>query len=81
MQYNTIESYQPLIDAIILQAVNDYRNALVGISYSHDSAEDVMRECERFFRSDYFSMLTKVSGEYLIEELRKEVQGEQNEQI
>lgn len=79
MQSIAIDSYQPLTDAIVLQAVTDYRNALVGIGYGRHSAEDVKKECERFFRSEYFSLLTKISGEYLIEKLRQEVK--QNEQI
>lgn len=81
MQNSKIVSHQPLADAIVLQAVADYRKALAGEGYGRNSPEDVMRECERFFRSNYFCMLTKISGEYLIEELRKEVQGEKNEQI
>ena len=81
MQDSKVESYQPLADGIILQAVNDYRNALAGVGYGHNSAEYVVRECDRFFRSNYFCLLTKISGEYLIEKLRQEVQGEQNEQI
>ena len=76
MQSSGVYSYQPLTDAIVLQAVTDYRNALNGIGYDLKSAEYVMRECERFFRSEYFALLTKVPGEYLIEKLRQEVQGE-----
>ena len=81
MQNTMIESYQPLMDAIVLQAVTDYRNALIGKGYERNSAEKVVVECERFFRSEYFSLLTKISGEYLIEKLREEVRGENNEQI
>ena len=76
MQNSGIMSLQPLADGIVLQAVSDYRKALAGEGYGRNSAEDVMRECEKFFRSNYFCMLTKISGEYLIEELRKEVQDE-----
>ena len=70
------EFYEDIANAIVLQAVTDYKNALVGISYNRKSAEDVVRECEKFFRSNYFCLLTKVPGEYLIEKLRKEVQDE-----
>ena len=76
MQDCTDEAYQELYNAIVLQAVTDYRKALAGISYGKQSPEDVVKECEQFFRSVYFSRLTKVSGEYLIEKLRKEVQDE-----
>ena len=76
MQKGTIDSYQLLANAIVLQATTDYRNSLAGIGIGKKSAEDVARECERFFRSEYFGLLTKVSGEYLIEKLKKEVQDE-----
>lgn len=70
------ELYQELYNAIVLQAVTDYRNALAGNSYCGKSPEDVVMECERFFRSEYYSMLTKVPGEYLIERIKKEVEDE-----
>ena len=64
--------YEELANAIILRAVEDYRNALNGMGYPGKSAEFVIKEVERFFRSDYFTVLTKVKGEYLIEQLKKE---------
>ena len=74
MQNGVIEPYQELANAIVLQTVTDYRRALAGISYCGKSPECVVAECERFFRSYYFTILTKVSGEYLIDKIRKEVQ-------
>ena len=76
MRNHEIESYQPLFDGIILQAVSDYRNALKGRAYDGKKGGQIISECERFFRSEYFSMLTKVPGEFLIERLRKEVEGD-----
>ena len=73
-----IDPYQELYNAIILQAVTDYRKALIGDGYDNKSSEDVVMECERFFRSNYFALLTKVSGEYLIEKIRKEVEDERH---
>lgn len=70
------ELYQELYNAIVMQAVTDYRNALKGNSYCGKPSKLVVVECERFFRSEYFSMLTKVPGEYLIERIRKEVEDE-----
>lgn len=72
------EIYQELYNAIVLQAVTDYRNALRDISYDRKSPEDVVIECERFFRSEYFAQLTKVPGKYLIEKIRKEVEDERH---
>ena len=76
MQNNEILSLQPLAEGIVLQAVADYRRALVGEGYDRVPPEVVVKECEKFFRSNYFCMLTKISGEYLIEKLRQEVEGE-----
>ena len=64
---------QELANAIVLQAVEDYRNALDGKSYeSNLPPEVVVERLEKFFRSNYFALLTKVKGEYLIEKLTEE---------
>ena len=64
---------QELANAIVLQAVEDYRNALNGKSYEPNlPPEVVVKRLERFFRSNYFALLTTVKGEYLIEKLNEE---------
>lgn len=55
--------YEELANAIVLQAVKDYR-------LTDDEAE--LAEIERFFRSGWFGVLSKVDPEYLIRNLRKE---------
>ena len=55
--------YEELANAIILQAVKDYR-------LTDDERE--LQEIERFFRSGWFGVLSKVDPEFLIKELRKE---------
>lgn len=55
--------YEELANAIVLQAVKDYR-------LTDDEAE--LGEIERFFRSGWFGVLSKVDPEYLIRKLRKE---------
>ena len=55
--------YEELANAIILQAVKDYR-------LTDDEQE--LQEIERFFRSGWFGVLSKVDPEYLIKKLRKE---------
>ena len=55
--------YENLANAIVLQAVKDYR-------LTDDEVE--LAEIERFFRSDWFGVLTDVDPEYLIRRLRKE---------
>ena len=58
-----MDPYQELANAIVLQAVKDYR--------LHDDEQELAR-IERFFRSDWFSVLTIVNPEILITKLRKE---------
>ena len=58
-----MDPYQELANAIVLQAVKDYR-------MTDDERE--LKEIERFFRSGWFDVLSKVDPEYLIRKLRKE---------
>lgn len=68
--------YDDLASGIIQQAVADYRRALKGKGINDKGCyrppEYVIGEVERFFRSSYFRLLTKVNGEYLIYQLKKE---------
>ena len=61
--------YDDLANAIIQQSVADYRRALngkgVGKGNGYMPPERIIKEVERFFRSHYFNLLTKVNGEYL----------------
>ena len=69
------DPYERLANAIILQAVTDYRSVLKKIRRNpknKDSVDEALR-IERFFRSDWYSQLTSVDGEYLIRRLRDEV--------
>lgn len=61
-----------LTNAIVLQAVKDYRRALAGCNVNGRDSKSVIAECERFFRSEWFSVLTNADGEYLITHIRKE---------
>ena len=63
MGYLYQENYEKLAQAIIIQAVRDYINCC---SYQ-------MRcSIERFFRSDWFMVLTNLDGEKLIKKLQEE---------
>ena len=64
--------------AIILQAAKDYRSALRGETVDHKAPEIMIKECEKFFRSEWFSLLTKLKGETLIRKLQEEYRDECN---
>ena len=66
------EGIENLTNAIILQAVKDYRKALKGFSLNGKSSTAVIVDCERFFRSDWYRQLTNVDGEYLMTTIRTE---------
>ena len=66
------EGIENLTNAIVLQAVKDYRKALKGFSINGKSSSAVIADCERFFRSEWYRQLTNVDGEYLITNIRKE---------
>lgn len=68
------DSYEMLANAIILEAVRDYRRALRSLKRNpgNKAAAEMAVECEGFFRSDYFELLTSIDGERLISDLRKE---------
>ena len=68
------DPYENLANAIVLQAVKDFRASFSGAS-GHPGNQAAMSdamECERFFRSGWYKALTSVDGEYLIQKLREE---------
>lgn len=73
---SNITKYENLANAIILQAVKDYSVALkcLKVNPRNKTAIADKDEIERFFRSDWFSVLTSVDGEMLIRSLNMEVE-------
>jgi len=57
--------FEALAQAIVKQAVNDYRNA----RRSKNTA--VEKEIEDFLKSDYFYLLMNLDGDILIREMRR----------
>ena len=60
---NLRRNYENLANAIVLEAVRDYRQA---------NSPGVKLKIERFIRSEWFGILTNLDPEALIENLRKE---------
>ena len=69
------DPYERLANAIVLQAVSDYRVALKKIKAHPRNREAISEalEIEKFFRSGWDSILTDVDGEYLIRRLQDEI--------
>lgn len=69
-------AYEKLANAIILQAVKDYRSTLRKLKkHPFDRlAISEKRRLERFFRSPWFGMLTSIDPELMIVKLNQEVE-------
>lgn len=104
-----IESYENLANAIILQAVEDYKKAIKEVYSLQTKKEEVKREIarkgiefknmrlyteqelekeytnrlhgkqveattiERFFKSDWYMMLSKTNGERILNAIQKQI--------
>lgn len=67
-------NYQDFANAIIIQAIKDYRLARQKLRKEpgHPAALRTLEEVERFFRSAWYGCLTRVPAERLLERLGKE---------
>lgn len=63
----TVSPYQLLANAIIRKAAIDYTQLLCGEKVRCVS----INECERFFNSDYFMLLTEFDGPSLMNMIKK----------
>ena len=70
-----MSNYEELANAIVVQAVVDYRMAANRLEkHPQDKMQKhTQQEVLRFFRSDWFGMLTTLDSEVIIEKLAKEV--------
>jgi hypothetical protein len=69
------DPYENLANAVVYQAVLDYRAALKRMRRHprNQEAKDDIASLERFFRSDWYSVLTDVDGEYLIRKVKENI--------
>lgn len=63
-----------MADAIILQAVKDYRLAVACLERNpgYEAARNTIEECEEFFRSGWFYALSEMDADYLLKKLEKD---------
>lgn len=74
-----VNPYEVLANAIILQAVKDYRQAikLSAIKADGRRPERLKGELEAFFLSPWFAELTTMDGKRLLQRLQDEMGGNQ----
>lgn len=70
-----MDPYQELANAVIIQAVKDYRGALRQLKRNprYKEAINMKKECETFFQSEWFQILTALDGTTLMRKLQEEV--------
>ena len=70
-----MDFYTDLANAIIIQAVKDYRNALKTLKHypRYEPAKEVVAEVEEFFRSEWYRTLTSVDADMLMTKIRREI--------
>ena len=68
------DPYSNLANAIVLQAVKDWRDAKRKLKRKprNESAKLIAEGCEAFFLSEWFSTLTNVDGRMLLTKLQEE---------
>ena len=68
------EGVDRLVEAMVKLAVNDWKSAMRILKRFPDavSADSKRAQCERFFLSDYFYLLTGLNGKHLIDKLEEE---------
>lgn len=72
-----MDGYELLARAIILKAVDDYRSARKVLAKNPNNifAKDKIAQCERFFLSAWFTVLSNVDGELILNKLKDERKG------
>ncbi len=68
------DGYEALVQAIVLQAMEDYRRASRSLRRRPDraSARAMIRDVEQFFRSMWFVRITGLDGNEILEKLKGE---------
>ena len=81
MASNEMDPHEALANAIILQAVKDYRMALKRVKKNPRNKEAISEALalEKFFRSSWYSTLTSVDGDFLIQKLQEEISAVKND--
>ena len=71
----SVNPVQDLLHAVVVRAVDDYREAKVNmmIKPESSSARKTSKECREFFLSPEFSAYTTVEGAFILEKLDQEL--------
>ena len=75
MAKQNLDPYENLANAIVKSAADDYMKALKVLKRNPGgrAAKQEAESIERFFRSDWYTVLTSVDGEFLIRKMKEAV--------
>ena len=70
----TDDPYESLAADIIIQAIHDYRDAGKKLKHhpKNKEAKLMIKDCERFFCSEWFNVLSEMDGKDLLKRLKEE---------
>ena len=70
-----MNEWQELANAIVLQAVKDYKAAQRALKRKPDSKPTriMIRDCERFFHSGWYEILTDIDPDSLVRSIQEKV--------
>lgn len=73
----SIPAEQMLANAIIVKAAEDYRTSIrnLKINPKHKESLIMLQDCESFFESQWYQMLTSVDGKMIMRKIREEELG------
>ena len=73
------EGYHALAQAIILQAIKDFKPAYLQLKHRPDdkAAASRVKEITQFFCSEYFCLLSNADGPRLLKKIMKQIDEEQ----
>ena len=81
----SMDPYQRLANAIVLQAVEDYKAALHWLKRHPTNSGtrwidnvNMACECEQFFCGQWIEMLTNLDGREIMRQIREDVYGREN---
>ena len=75
---NNTDHYENLANAIVLQAVKDWREnmSIVKKNQNNSSALYMIKQCENFFLGDWIKVLTKLDGRMILSKLKEQMENE-----
>lgn len=67
-----MNGYEKLANSIIRQAIDDYRANIQHLADNPKRAQKAARSIEEFFQSEWFTLLSDIDGNWLLNGIKEE---------